>query len=188
MPQCNQPVRSAKRNVTAGDAVSSASLKENTMNKIKILSWAGAIVLTGFVGIGWASGANDSTRPHFFRQLFLGKVAELGVNDSQKQQIHSILREARPGIQPLVAQYVQERRALRKAIHTSPVNEAAIRAQSTRVAQLEADLAVKRAHVSERIRAVLTPQQVEKLKELAGDIDARVDNMLERINERIAEQ
>jgi hypothetical protein len=43
MPQCNQPVRSAKRNVTVGDAISSAAMKENTMNKIKILSWAGAI-------------------------------------------------------------------------------------------------------------------------------------------------
>ncbi|MDP9004979.1 MAG: Spy/CpxP family protein refolding chaperone [Verrucomicrobiota bacterium] len=158
------------------------------MNKTKILSLAGAVALTGFVGIGWAAGANDSNRPHFFRQLFLGKLAELGVNESQKQQIHAILREARPGFQPLVVQYVQERRTLRKAIHTVPVNEAAIRAQATRVAQLEADLAVKRAYVSEQIRAVLTPHQVEKLKELAGVIDARVDNMLERINERIAEQ
>jgi protein CpxP len=81
---------------------------------------------------------------------------------------------------------VQERRALRKTIHTTPVNEAAIRAQAARVAQIEADLDVKRAYVSDRIRAVLTPEQVEKLKELAGSIDEHVDAVLERINEKIA--
>jgi Spy/CpxP family protein refolding chaperone len=156
------------------------------MNKLKILSCAGAVALTGFVGIAWAVGANDPTRPHPFRQFLLGKIAELGVSDSQKQQIHAILRESRPALQPLVAQYVRERRALRKAIHTAPVNEQAIRAQAVRVAQIEADLDVKRAHVSERIRAVLTPEQVEKLKQLAEKVDASVDIMLERINERIA--
>jgi protein CpxP len=156
------------------------------MNKLKILLCAGAVALTGIVGIAWASGANDPAGPHPFRQLLLGKIGGLGVSDSQKQQIHAVLREFRPALQPLVAQYVQERRALRKAIHTAPVNEQAIRAQAARVAQIEADLDVKRAYLSERIRAVLTPQQIEKLKDLAGAADAQIDAMLDRINERIA--
>jgi Spy/CpxP family protein refolding chaperone len=156
------------------------------MNKLKILSCAGAIVLTGFAGVAWAVGANDPARPHPFRHFLLGKVAELGVSDSQKQQIHAILRETRPTLQPLVAQYVQERRTLRKAIHTAPVNEPTIRAQAARVAQVEADLDVRRAHVSDRIRAVLTPEQVEKLKQLAENFDARVDEVLARINDKIA--
>jgi Spy/CpxP family protein refolding chaperone len=156
------------------------------MNKLKILSIAGVVGLTGFVGIAWAVGPNDPIRPHPFRHFLLGKIAELGVSDSQKQQIHAILREYRPALQPLVAQYVRERRTLRKAVHTLPVNEQAIRAQAVRVAQIEADLDVKRAHVSERIRAVLAPEQVEKLKQLAEKVDANVDAMLERMNERIA--
>ena len=153
---------------------------------MKILSCAGAIALTGFVGIAWAIGANDSSAPYAFRHALLGKLVELGVSQTQKQQIHAVLRESRPTIKPLVTQYVQERRALRKAIHSVPVNEAAIRAQAARVAQIEADLDVKRAHVSERIRGVLTPEQVEKLKQLAENVDANVDAILERIDERIA--
>jgi periplasmic protein CpxP/Spy len=157
------------------------------MNKLKILSCAGAVALAGFAGIAWAAGANDQDQSHpFFRHFLLGKVAGLGVNDSQKHQIHAILREARPALQPLLTQYVQERRILRKTIHTAPVNEPAIRAQAARVAQVEADLAVKRAQVSERVRAALTPEQVEKLKQLAQTMDANVDAMLERINEKIA--
>jgi hypothetical protein len=41
--------------------------------------------------------------------------------------------------------------------------------------QIEADLDVKRALLSERIRAVLAPQQIEKMKAMAADVDARVD-------------
>ena len=153
---------------------------------MKILSCAGAAALTGFVGIAWAVGANDPTVPHPFRHALLGKLVELGVSQAQKQQIHAVLRESRPTIKPLVTQYVQERRALRETIHTAPVNEAAIRAQAARVAQIEADLDLNRAYISERIRAVLTPEQVEKLKQIAGTVDAHVDALLERINEQIA--
>jgi Spy/CpxP family protein refolding chaperone len=153
---------------------------------MKMLSCAGAVALTGLVGITWALGANDPAAPHAFRHALLGKLVGLGVSQAQKQQIHAVLRESRPTIKPLVRQYVQERRALRKMIHTAPVNEAAIRAQAARVAQIVADLDVKRAHISERIRAVLTPEQVEKLKQIAGTVDAHVDAMLERINEKIA--
>ena len=156
------------------------------MNRMKILSFAGAVALTGFVGIAWAVGANDPAAPHAFRHALLGKLVELGVSQAQKQQIHAVLRESRPTIKPLVMQYVQERRALRKTIHTAPVNEAAIRAQAARVVQIEADLDVKRAYISERICAVLTPEQVERLKQIAGAVDAYVDAMLERINEKIA--
>lgn len=75
---------------------------------------------------------------------------------------------------------------LRKAIHTASVNEPVIRAQAARVAQIEADLDAKRAYVSERIRTILTPEQIEKLKQIAGTVDGRVDAMLERIDEKIA--
>src|ERR1700682_5143483 len=112
------------------------------MNRMKILTCAGAVALTAFVGIAWAVGANDPVAAHAFRHVLLGKLVELDVSQAQKQQIHVVLRESRPTIKPLVTQYVQERRTLRKTIHTAPVNEAAIRAQAARVAQIEADLDV----------------------------------------------
>lgn len=136
--------------------------------------------------MAWAVGANDPAVPHAFRHALLGKLVELGVSQAQRQQIHAVLRESRPAMKPLVARYVQERRTLRKTIHTAPVDEAAIRAQAARVAQIEADLDVKRACISERIRAVLTPDQVEKLAQIAGAVDPHVNAVLERINEGIA--
>lgn len=80
-----------------------------------------------------------------------------------------------------------ERRALRDAIRAETIDETAIRAQAAKVASLEADLAVQRAHVAHDIRAVLTPGQLQKLKDMQINADARVDGFLRHIANRIAE-
>jgi len=87
-----------------------------------------------------------------------------------------------------VKQYAQERRALRTAIHAAPVKDDAIRAHAGRVAQIEADLALRRAHPAERIGAILAPEQTRRLKEIAAEVDSRVDAMIESISNRIGGQ
>jgi hypothetical protein len=77
---------------------------------------------------------------------------------------------------------------LRAAIHARPVNEPATRIQASRLAEVEADLAVKRAHLAERIGQIFTRGQTTKLKEIASEVDSRVDAITERICTRIAEQ
>lgn len=69
---------------------------------MKLLSCAGAVVLTGFLGIAWAIAANDTAALDALRHVLLGKLVELGVSQAQKQQIHAVLRESRPTIKPLV--------------------------------------------------------------------------------------
>ena len=108
------------------------------------------------------------------------------MTDAQKKQIHAILRDSQPNLLPLIKQYVEERHALRRTIHTTPVNEAAVRAQAAWVAQVESDLEVKPAHVAERIGALLTPEQITKLKESASGVDASVNAAIERISNKIA--
>lgn len=145
----------------------------------------GGITLFGFIGY-MAAASNPLSPARPFRQALFGKVAQLGITDAQKTQIRGILRDALPTVQPQVKQYVRERRALRQAIHATPVNEAAIRAQAGKVAQLEADLAVRRAHISERVRAILTPDQIGRLNELSEEVDARIDAAIETASSRIA--
>jgi len=119
---------------------------------------------------------------HFQKQL-----ARLGVTGDQKAQVKAILRKYQPTAGPLVQQVVTERRALRDAIRSDTIDETAIRAQAAKVASLEADLAVQRAHIAHDIRAVLTPDQLQKLKDMQVNADARVDRVLHRIANRIAE-
>ena len=87
----------------------------------------------------------------------------------------------------MIREVVTERRALRDAIRAESFDESAIRSQAAKVAGLEADLAVQRAHVAHDIRAVLTPEQLQKLKELQVNADVRVDRALARVAKRIAE-
>lgn len=155
------------------------------MKKLTLITCAAAAGLLGLVGAAIAADNNaDGPRPHRFRHALMQKLAALGVTDAQKEQIRGVMRESRPAMKPLVKQWVLERRALRKAIHTTPVNEAAIRAQSTRVAQLQADLSVKRAYIAERIQAILTPEQFAKLKQMAAKFDTKVDEWMSRADQK----
>jgi protein CpxP len=118
---------------------------------------------------------------------FQKHLAQLGATDEQKAQVKVILRKYQPTAGPLIQQVVTERRALRDAIRAETIDETAIRAQAAKVASLEADLAVQRAHVAHDIRAVLTPEQLQKLKDMQTDVDARIDGWRHRIANRIAE-
>lgn len=157
------------------------------MKKLVMISCSAAVALTTAVGIARAVNTNtneDGGRRHRFGHgmRMMRALKEAGVTDAQKEQIRGILREQRPQLQPLRKQLVQERRALRNVIHTSPVNESAIRTQSARVAQVQADLAVRRAYVGDKIRALLTPEQVAKLRQMQAQRDARIDERLNRQN------
>jgi len=113
-------------------------------------------------------------------------MEQLNLTDQQKAQVNTILRSYQPTAGPLIREVVTERRALRDAIRAQTIDETAIRAQVAKVASLEADLAVQRAHIAHDIRAVLTPEQIQKLKNMQTAADARVDGLLQRIANSIA--
>lgn len=120
-------------------------------------------------------------------QPFLAeRLAQLGVTDAQKDQIHAILRKHQPVTEPMIRKLVAERRVLREMIHAETVDEKAIRRQVARVAEVAGDLAVERARVAHEIRPVLTDEQLARLAEMGDDVDARIDAFIDRIAKRIA--
>ena len=153
----------------------------------KALIAAGAVAALTVGGFFAFLAHADTTEIGPARGRFRQKLAQLGVTDDQKAQVKAILRKYQPTAGPLIRQVVTERRALRDTIRAETIDEAAIRAQAAKVASLEADLAVQRAHVAHEIHAVLTPAQLQKLKDMQIDVDARLDGFLHRIANRIAE-
>jgi len=150
---------------------------------------AAGVVATATVGGFFAFLAHADTNELGFatgKSRFRMKLAQLGVTSDQKAQVKTILRKYQPTAQPLIQEVVTERRALRDTIRAETIDEAAIRAQAAKVASLEADLAVERAHVAHEIRAVLTPVQIQKLKDMQIDADARIDGFLQHVANRIA--
>lgn len=90
----------------------------------------------------------------------------LGLSEQQKAQAKAIFQANRTQAQPLMASLRTERHQLRQLIHSGSADEAAIRAQSAKVASVQADLAVQRAKTAKQLMALLTPDQQAKLKEL----------------------
>jgi len=102
-------------------------------------------------------------------------ATELGLTAQQQQDVKAVFEKARPQAEPLMKQRKSEHQALRTLIHADAVDEAAIRAQSARVAAVEADMAVQRAHVAQQVRAILTPEQAQKFKEFQAGRESRMD-------------
>lgn len=118
---------------------------------------------------------------------FRAMMTMLGVTDQQKEQLCLILKANQPTVQPLIKQFVEERRALRGLVQASPVNEQEIRNQVAKMAASGAELAVKHAYIAERVRTVLTPEQVQKIHDLQSHCDDRIDGMIDKIGQFISQ-
>ena len=92
-------------------------------------------------------------------------MAAVGLSDEQTVVVKDILSQSRTNIEPALKQLATERRALRNLIQSRSFDEGAIRDQADKVAKLQADLAVERAKVYQSVLKVLSPEQIQKLKE-----------------------
>lgn len=148
-----------------------------------------AIAIAVVIGIGvmpivapaYMGGDEPAPSGKHFKKM----AAELGLTADQSRAIEDIFKKNRPLAEPLVKQLASERRALRALIHAETVDEAAIRAQSAKVAAVEADLAVKRAHGAQEIRKLLTPEQIQKFKVIQDKRDRRFDRSMSRPDREI---
>lgn len=147
-----------------------------------------SLTLTGLLcASAFAYRAHAASAEHRPGRAFIAeKLTALSMTDAQKQQVLNILRHHQPTAGPLLQQLVAERRQLRDTVRAGTVNEPAIRAQAAKVASLEADLAIERAHIVQEIKPVLTAEQVTKLQAMQGDVDERIDGWLSRVAKRIA--
>ncbi len=72
---------------------------------------------------------------------------------------------------------VSERRELRNLTQADKTDEAAIREQAKKIAATSGELALRRAKMAQEVRAVLTPEQVQKFRALQEKRDRRMDGM-----------
>ncbi|MBJ6751559.1 Spy/CpxP family protein refolding chaperone [Geomonas anaerohicana] len=98
------------------------------------------------------------------RGMFMKMAKELGLSDQQRHEARAIFESGRTKNAPLFASLRHERHELQALVRSGSADEAAIRAQSAKVAALQADLAVQRAAQSRQFIALLTPEQAAKFK------------------------
>jgi protein CpxP len=146
---------------------------KKTMNALTITAALVAALAANSMAAG--RGPFDGPPPggHLFRTL-----ESLGLTPAQKQEVKAILKDNAPTVKPLIEKFVAQRRQLRTLIQAEQIDETAIRAQATKIAALEGDMSINRAHISQQIRAILTPEQRLKAQELFQKADARMDHSL----------
>jgi len=91
---------------------------------------------------------------------------KLGLTDAQKTQAKAIFQGNRDVVKPIFTTLHTEKNNLQALIHADTVDEAAIRAETVKIAGIQADLNVNRAKVGAQFRAILTPAQQATLKTL----------------------
>ena len=114
-------------------------------------------------------------------ERFAELTEKLGLSDAQKAKVKDVFTKNRPQIKPNVTKLTGEKREMRTLIQSGSADEAAIRAEAAKVAAIEADLAVQRAQMAKQLRAILTPEQIEKFKALQKERDRRIDEYRERM-------
>ncbi|HEX7550712.1 MAG TPA: Spy/CpxP family protein refolding chaperone [Candidatus Methylomirabilis sp.] len=124
------------------------------------------------------SGRDGGWKGHCHRGHRLAKA--LGLSKEQQEQVTAIFRKHRDEFAPLRKEMVSERRELRNLIQSDKPDEAAIREQAKKIAATSGDLAVRRAKMSQEVRTVLTPDQIQKFRALQEKRDRRIDRMMNR--------
>jgi|ERR1039457_2189732 protein CpxP len=124
--------------------------------------------LTAFASIaqadsgGWGGEHGGNHQHHNFKKI----AKKLGLTDVQKAQAKTIFQANKDVVKPIITNLRTEQKTLRVLLHTDPIDEAAIRAETAKISGIQADLNVNRAKVGAQFRAILTPSQLAILKTL----------------------
>lgn len=136
--------------------------------------------LTAFASIaqahdgGWGSehcGCDNHHRHHgdkHHHHNFKKFAEKLGLTDAQKAQAKAIFQGNKDVVKPIFTSLRAERENLKTLIHADTIDEAAIRAETAKIAGIRADLIINKAKVRAKFKAILTPAQLAILQNLAS--------------------
>ena len=100
-------------------------------------------------------------------------IEELGLSDTQKEQIRSIADSRRDEVRTLAERSASARQALETAVTSATFDEATIRTRSAELASTESDMAVTRGRIFAEVVQILTPEQRTKLGTLQSQMQQR---------------
>ncbi len=120
----------------------------------------------------------------FMHKRFEKMATQLGLSEQQKVKMKEIFKQNREQSKPVFDRLITEKRNLRTLVQADKTDEAAIRAQAAKLAAVEGDLAIQRAHMAKQVRAILTPDQIQKFKAMQKERDQKFDKFREHHGKR----
>jgi periplasmic protein CpxP/Spy len=119
----------------------------------------------------------------------VGPAGDLGLRgieltEAQREQVRAVMESHREQFADLRQKLAAAHRAFAEATRGDAVDEAAIRSQSTAVANAMADEAILRAQVRAQAQALLTAEQLQQLKDRQAAMQKRLQERQERLKQR----
>jgi Spy/CpxP family protein refolding chaperone len=110
----------------------------------------------------------------------MGPLGDLGpairhaeVTEDQQQQIRAVMDSHRDEFRAIGERMKAARDAMRAVVEADTIDENAIRAKAADVATVEADQAVLGAKVRAEVLGLLTPEQLERVKQFRAEMEKR---------------
>jgi|ERR1039457_501889 protein CpxP len=145
-------------------------------NMIKIVVMFCITALTAFVGIAQAHDGergdehcgcakqHDMHGGRHHHPDFKHIAKKLDLTDAQKAQAKAIFEGNKEVVKPIFKSLHAEHKNLKALLHADKIDEAAIRAEVTKIAGIKADLVINRVKTKAKFEAILTPAQLTTLK------------------------
>jgi Spy/CpxP family protein refolding chaperone len=102
-------------------------------------------------------------------------IRQAGLSSEQQEQIKNVMDSHRDEFKALGERMRAAHQGMRAAVEADTVDENTIRAKSQEVAGVEADQAILGAKVRAEILTLLTPEQVEKIKQFRAEMQKRME-------------
>ena len=125
---------------------------------------APVVVLLSMVSYAGRPFPGGMVMGHMYRMNLL--FDKLGITGDQRLALKKLFKEHRKDIQPLAESVMAKGRALRELILAEAPDQGAIRQASADLGNAIADAAVQASALAKEARAILTPEQVERFKEM----------------------
>jgi Spy/CpxP family protein refolding chaperone len=172
-------VKSIRTRKAALKAAGQLAMKESSMKRFTVVA---AVVLAAVMSVGeaaWAQGPRvggpggpgRAGGRGMFGALPLGS---LNLTQAQQDLIRDIRERNREEVRQVEARLRTAQAAQQKAVSAIPLNEAAIRASTLAVAEVQADVAILQARAQNEIFSSLTAEQQASLKTALAEREQRV--------------
>lgn len=116
-------------------------------------------------------------------------LKKLNLTDAQKHDVAVILKENRDQVRNLATQMAGSREKIFSLVGGADYNEAALRQAAQDVSKLHEEMIVLRAQIAQKIRGVLTADQLAKLDAMrarfGGKMEKRMDRGFDRMDQWI---
>ncbi len=153
-------------------------------NKFLIVLAATVLAVGGLTAIKASAASRE--KPHHARNRVMERIAgKLDLTAEQRKEIRGILAGEKNTLKALASRSHEARADLRAAIRANDATETSVRAASAKVSAVDADLAVERMKLFEKIKPLLTEEQLKKISELEKRANAFAESAIDQIGSSV---